>query len=74
MKYVQYLHLLTLNVKQNYYKYMEQTFMGPIYRIFIVKNLCLLAKHGMWPLERFIVYHFKRIVDFYNIFHNSSTV
>ncbi len=70
MRYVQNLHLLTLNVKRNYYKYMEQTFMGPIYGIFIVKNLCFLAKPEMWPLERFIMYHFKHIVGFYNMFHN----
>ncbi len=49
----------------NYYKYMEQAFMGLIYGIFIVKNLCLLAKPGVWPLERFIMYHFKHIVGFY---------
>ncbi len=28
MRYVQNLHLLTLNVEQNYYKYMEQAFMS----------------------------------------------
>ncbi len=55
MRYVHNLQLLTLNVKLNYYKYVEQTFMGPIYEIFIVNNLCLLAKPGMWPLERFIM-------------------
>ncbi len=70
MRYVQNLHLLTLNVEQNYYKYMEQSFMGPIYGTVIVKNLCLLVKPGMCPLERFIMYHFKNIVGFYNMLHN----
>ncbi len=65
MRYVLNLHLLTLNVELKYYKYM-----GPIYGIFIVKNLCILAKPGMWPLETFIMYHFKHIVGFYNMFHN----
>ncbi len=70
MRYVLNLHLLTLNVKLNYYEYMEQAFMGPIYGIVIVKNLYILAKLGMWALERFIMYNFKHIVGFYNMFHN----
>ncbi len=39
-------------------KYMEQAFIGPIYETFLAKNLCFLAKPGMWPLERFLMYHF----------------
>ncbi len=70
MRYVLNLDLLTLNVELNYYKYMEQAFMGPIYGIFTVKNLCPLTKPGIWPLERFIMYHFKHIVGFYSMFHN----
>ncbi len=62
MRYVLNLHLLTLNFKLNYSKYIEQAFMGPIYGIVIVKFLFLLAKPGMWPLESFIMYHFKHIV------------
>ncbi len=49
---------------------MEQAFIGPIYEIFIVKHLCLLEKPGMWPLERFIMYHFKHFVGFNNMFNN----
>ncbi len=33
--------------------YMEQAFMGPIYGIYITRNLCFLAKLEMWQTERF---------------------
>ncbi len=36
----------------------------------LYKEFISLTKPGMWSLERFIMYHFKHTVGFYNMLHN----